>query len=715
VLPCLGLSLGVLLVGASSARAQDAAGQQMVQVDQNDSLRIRLPVLIVTPQKEEEPAQDAPVSVTAVPRETLDAAGVRSVSEASEYAPNAYFNEFTARKLSNARFRGVGSSPANPGVTTYIDGVPQLNTNSSSLELLDVDQIEFVRGPQSALFGRNALSGVINIVSSRPSLRSWTGSAVAPVGNFRAGDLRASASGPLVTDRLGLGIAMGYSRREGFTRNPLTGNDLDSRSALFGKTQLYWTPSANWDARFMLTVERARDGDYALNDLASVRAAPFEAPRDVEGHTHRDIAAPTVQFRRTGRTVDLWATTGLVWWETDDLTDLDYSALPLATRRNNERDRQFTQEVRVASARDRLLTLSDAVAMTWQAGAFVFTQAYEQEAINDYGAFVLSPLLAFPVREHTPVSRIDDRGIGVYGEATFTVRDRFDATIGLRGDVEHKEASLDSFFTPLIAPPVEVQAEADFGDVSPQFTAAYRASAATRVYATVSRGFKAGGFNPASPAGREAYGEEHSWNVEGGVKTMWFEERLSVNAAVFHLRWQDMQVNAPNLAVPGQFFIENAAGAISKGLEVEMNARLAPGCDVFASLGWADARFEEGSVSGGVAVDGRRLANAPKYTANAGGQYSVSLPRSATGYVRAELVFRGPYFYDDANTAEQEAHSLANFRAGVRGRRLFGEIWTRNAFDTQYVPLAFPFATPSGFVGEPGAPRTFGLRAGVTF
>ena len=106
-----------------------------------------------------------PISVTAVTRGTIEGAGVQQVSDAAIFAPNTYFTEFTARKLSNARFRGIGSSPNNPGITTYIDGVPQLNANSSSIELLDVDQIEFVRGPQSALFGRNTLGGLVNITS----------------------------------------------------------------------------------------------------------------------------------------------------------------------------------------------------------------------------------------------------------------------------------------------------------------------------------------------------------------------------------------------------------------------------------------------------------------------------------------------------------------------------------------------------------------------
>ena len=98
------------------------------------------------------------------------------MSEAAIYAPNTVFTEWTARKLSNARFRGISSSPNNPGITTYIDGVPQLNANSSSLELLDVDQIEFVRGPQSALFGRNTLGGLVN-VDQQPAVDGAAGPA----------------------------------------------------------------------------------------------------------------------------------------------------------------------------------------------------------------------------------------------------------------------------------------------------------------------------------------------------------------------------------------------------------------------------------------------------------------------------------------------------------------------------------------------------------
>ena len=109
----------------------------------------------------------------------------RVLREASIYAPNTYFSDFTARKLSNPRFRGIGSSPANPAITTNFDGVPQLNSNTSSIDLLDVDQVEFIRGPQSALFGRNTLAGVINVVSARPSLTDWSYGASVPLCELR--------------------------------------------------------------------------------------------------------------------------------------------------------------------------------------------------------------------------------------------------------------------------------------------------------------------------------------------------------------------------------------------------------------------------------------------------------------------------------------------------------------------------------------------------
>ena len=396
--------------------AAPAVPAEQPQPDSTDStVRFRLPTITVTAQKEVEDIQEAPVSVTAVTAEVLEQTGARSVSEASQLAPNTFFSEFTARKLSNPRFRGIGSSPNNPGVTTYVDGVPQLNANSSSIELLEIDQIEFVRGPQSALFGRNTLGGLVNITSARPSLAKWTGSIIAPFGNFKAGDVRATASGPVIADKLAVSFGAGYSGREGFTINDITGHDLDSRSAFFGKAQVLWTPNADWQIRGILNGERARDGDYALNDLQALRANPFHAARDLEGYTNRDLVSPTLLVSHVGKTIDLFSTTGFVWWKTADLTDLDYTPLSILTRDNRERDLQFTQEFRVAPAKNAARALSKDITLRWQAGLFLFTQGYTQQAVNSFAPSVLSPQLFFPITQHLLDASLDDKGVGVYG------------------------------------------------------------------------------------------------------------------------------------------------------------------------------------------------------------------------------------------------------------------------------------------------------------
>jgi iron complex outermembrane receptor protein len=679
--------------------------------------QVTLPTVTVTAQKEPADPQTLPVSLTLVPLDALWNGGMMTIGDASIYAPNTFFSDFTARKLSNPRFRGIGSSPANPAITTNIDGVPQLNTNSSSVEFLDVNQVEFVRGPQSALFGRNTLGGLVNISSARPSLTKWTGSAILPFGNFGSVDVRGNASGP-IGKKAALGFAIGHSKREGFTKNDITGHDLDFRNGTFGKAQLLLTPAPNWEARLIYTGERARDGDYALNDLAALRKTPLHSSRDVEGHTNRDVNATTFLARHAGQKVTFASTTGVVRWKTDDLTDLDYSPLPLVTRSNAEKDTQFTQELRFASGPAGAVKLSDAATLKWQGGVFLFTQNYDQDAVNNFSPGVLNEFIPFAVAQHSPQAALDDTGVGLYGQGTVAFRDRVDLTFGARFDRENRKAVLNTFYTPAIAPPTVVNAEKAFSNVSPQAAISYRVQPDAMVYFSVTGGFKAGGFNPASPAGSEVYGEEHTWNYEGGLKSAWAGRRVTANVSVFSIDWQDLQLNLPNRQVLGQFYISNVGKARSSGAEFELNARAKDGCSVFATLGVTRARFGAGTTSSGADVSDKRIPNTPEYTASFGAELSRPIAAGVKAYGRAEAVVYGAFKYDDTNFAGQDAYSLANFRFGARGSRVFVEGWLRNAFDTKYVPVAFqydPRLAASGFIGESGRPRTFGITAGVSF
>ena len=684
----------------------------------------RLPAITVIAEKLPAPAQSIPVSVTAVTGVTIDDADIRSMKEAAVYAPNVFPNEFSVRHLSNPYFRGIGSSPNNPGVTTYIDGVPQLNANSSNIELLDLDQIEFVRGPQGALYGRNTVGGLINVTSRPPALEAWRATADTEYGNYNFRDERFAVSGPILTNQLGLSLAGGYAARDGYTKNDVTGRYLDGREAFFGKLQLAWVPVETWEARLILTGERDRDGDYALGDLGYVRANPQHVAHTGEGYAHRDVVAPTLLVNHHGPVVDFAMITGLEWWQTRDDTELAYDPLPfpVGTRNDGEKDFQFTEEFRFASAKDAPVTLGDHLQLKWLTGLFIFTQNYRQDAVNNYAPGVLSTNILFPVSATSPRSRLDDVGVGAYARTTLTAWEKLDLTAGLRGDYEDKSASLTTAYSPAIMPAMTSSPHQDFSSISPQVGLDYHFTPSKTVYGVVSRGFKAGGFNPLAPAGHEAYGQEASWNYEVGTKTAWLNDRLTVNLAAFYIHWSDLQLNLP---LGTQYYIANAGNADSQGVELELNLRPVAGWDVFSGVGYTDARFLSGATAiqtdpfgnnSTVNVGGNHLIYAPEFTAHAGSQYTWQVCQAAALYARAEVVVYGDYWYNPANTASQTAYSLTNFRAGLRGHHWYAEGWVNNAFDTHYVPIAFEYPNGrSGFIGESGAPITFGLRAGLSF
>jgi iron complex outermembrane receptor protein len=252
--------------------------------------------------------------------------------------------------------------------------------------------------------------------------------------------------------------------------------------------------------------------------------------------------------------------------------------------------------------------------------------------------------------------------------------------------------------------------------VSPQFAVGYRVTPEHNVYASAARGYKAGGYNPAALPGSEAYGEEHAWHVEAGVKSSIAGGKAAASAAVFFIDWDDLQLNVPNPFVPGQFYISNVGGASSSGIEFDLTARPHQLVDVFASFGYTNASFADGTSAMGADVSGNNLPFTPDYTALFGAQLNRAITSSINAFVRGEAVLSGGFEYDEANTRGQEAYSLVNVRAGARSKYLFGEVWLRNAFDTQYVPIAIPYQfAQSGFIGENGRPRTFGVSFGVTF
>ena len=596
---------------------------------------------------------------------------------------------------------------------------------------MDIHQIEFIRGPQGALYGRNTLGGVININSNAPCFAAWTGGVEGEYGSYDFRDVRFTLSGPVIPDQVAVSFAGGYDARNGYTKNTVTGNDLDGREDSFGKFQVQLKATENYNARLIFFTEHDHDGDYALGDLNAVRANPRRVSHDFEGYTHRDIYAPTLLQTLLTDTMEISSITGGVWWRTTDATDLDYTALPLATRYNQEKEYQLTQELRFASLKDQPLALCDDLKLAWQGGIFAFYQNYQQDAANDINSFypLMTPygpfLLPIQVHDQTDAT-LKNWGTGIYGQTKLTAWDQLDFILGLRYDYENGKADLNPLTTTTsnampglsMASGSPSDLSNNFSSVSPQFGLAWHVNSDKMLYANVTRGFKAGGFNSIAPVGDESYGQETSWCYEVGAKTEWFGGKLRANAALYYIDWNNMQLNEPLLTVPGRYFIGNVGAANSKGAELELHYLPAKGCDFFGSVGYTDARFGSDSVSEGIDVSNNRLPYAPRYTANVGTQLAWEAGRNWTLYTRAQVTFYGDFEYDASNLASQGSYSLAEVRVGVRKGNWFTELWVENALNTHYVPLAFEYSrsyAPSGFIGESGAPMTVGVRAGVSF
>lgn len=705
------LCLLTLIISTAHVSAQIIVEGRML-VAQNDSANAwQLPEITVYANKEAAKAQDIPVSITAMQQEDIAKADIRQVKDAAAFAPNVLMGDFGPRRLSNPYFRGIGAGPNNPGVTTSLDGVPQLSSNSASIDFVDVEQIEFARGAQGALFGRNSLGGVININSRRPS-PNWTFETLDSYGNYNqtVGTIR--VSGPIKPGSLGISIAGGYSSRDGFTKNTVTDKSIDTRESIAGKAQLLYTAGQKFEARLISSFEQDDDGDYALGDLKALRAKPYEVAHDFDGYTERDILAHTLLLTYYTDFMEINSISGAGFWELVEKTDLDYSAMPFMTSSNKEEQTQYTQEVRFSSPKNRPITWNNSLALNWQAGIFVFKQDYNQDNLrNIYVDFsTYQPITA----KNQSKSDIVTNGIGVYGQAAIQAWEKLVLTAGLRYDSENAEATLNTI--PPMGIPGKQEISKDFDEVSPQVSLGYHFNPAVMGYASVGKGYKAGGFNAGASGDKEFYGEEHSLNQEIGIKTRWLNNRIQINAAIFAINWDDLQLNVPNPdpRASVSYYVKNVGEAESKGMELEMQCRLLNGWDVFGSFGLASAKFLNGSQMLGTTLKDKELPLTPEYTGNLAAQYARVIANAFTMYARAGITLCGKYHYDVSNAEGQDAYNLADFRLGVQRNGWLVEGWVKNAFDTEYIPVAFAYQmAPSGYLGEYGPGMTGGVRFGI--
>ncbi len=670
--------------------------------------------IVVSARRWTEPLQSVPGAVTVQTAGTLQSAGIHDLRDAAPTVPNLTLGDFSVRRLTFPYMRGIGSGRNNPAVTTIIDGVPQLSYATANQELLDVERIEFLRGAQGALYGRNTLGGAINIVPRLPT-RTPGANAGFAAGSDNFFDFRASGEGPIGSGTTAGSLGAGYSRRDGFTQNDITGNRLDSRESFFGRAQILWPEEGPWTYRLSIGAESDRDGDYALGDLASLRARPHHVAHDYEGGSERDLAQPVFTATRKGELADLTSITAFQWWRSHDKTDLDMTPADLIRRDNEESQAAYIEELRLASPENKPLALSDHADLRWLLGTFIFHSAYSQRAHNDYRPGSVPMLgLPFPYQQHDDAD-LADTGISLFGQTTITLAGKLEVGLGIRDDYEHRSADRRSYASIPVMPGSEANDSADFNQISPRASLGYHLTQNALIYGAVSKGYKAGGFNTLAIPGHATYGDETSVTTEAGLKTDWLNRRVTANLALFHTAWNDLQMDVP-AGSPGVFYLDNTSKAESQGGELELAIHPVDGLSLFGGVGVLASEFGSGSTSGGQDVSGNELPFAPQATWNAGTEYAQPLGGKTTGFIRMEAVGTGRYYYDAVNGASQSSFTLVNARLGVTTGTWRVETWVRNLFDQDYVPLAFSYQlAPSGYVGESGAPRTIGVSVARAF
>jgi iron complex outermembrane receptor protein len=303
----------------------------------------------------------------------------------------------------------------------------------------------------------------------------------------------------------------------------------------------------------------------------------------------------------------------------------------------------------------------------------------------------------------------------MFGQGSYRLWDKLRVTLGLRFDHEDKDFTYDQYYLPDFSAygitPVHEEADVSWDEFLPKLSVDYTFWPGLVTYASVSRGYKSGGFNTIAPEGHLSYDPEYTTNYEAGLKSVWAEGRLLVNLALFHIDWTDQQIEQQ--AYP-QAITKNAGESTSQGFEIEMVAKPLYGLELSGGFGYVRATFDDytddvldtttGEKIGTVDYSGNDIPNVPEYTFNLAMQY-----RSPQGlFARVTLYGVGPIYWDSANTHKQDAYEIVDARLGWEWEHLQVYLWGKNIFDKTYATRAFEM-DDGVWYGRAGDPATFGI------
>lgn len=724
------------------AMAQDAPQEDAVGLDD----------VIVTARRTEESLQRAPLSVSAFSGESLERQGAQQVTDLQGSVPN--LNIVQGRGSSNSTniyIRGIGQPDAlqtfDPAVGVYVDDVYYSRIRGTQFDLLDLERIEVLRGPQGTLYGKNTIGGALKLVSRRPG-QDFRARGSLALGNYDMIDLQVAVSGP-ISDTMALGLSTLHSERGGYVTNPVTGAEYNDKHTNAARATFAWDPSAN--LRIDLTADYTLDDagltvGQATNSLTTILGVPlYTAPNPLPEYNFQTVVNPTLpnQTRLESRgmamnvaydlsdALTLRSITAYRKLDTDDYIDFDAIPLDVTSALVAVDQSQFSQELQLAyesgpvSAVGGLYYLKEEVSSHQEAYANSFLGA----------AFLNSNFL------RTVDDALETKSSAIYGNLSYAVTDALRVSVGARYTEEEKDyvRTTSTFYNLLpgfnatypFAPPV-----AEYQDTSFMASADYQLTEDVMLYARFAQGFKSGGYNGRANSAAESteYAPETADTFEIGAKTTAFDNRLRLNVAAFTTTYEDFQARVSGLDVdpitglPAAVLSVINAGALEiSGLEIEAVAAVSDALTLDAQIGFLDATYEEFNDARFTATGGSRAfqepAFSPDLTARFGFQYVADMPGGGDITLGGAAKFRSRMALAIDNTPVNsqveipgmfqddywlfDARVVWNAPSGRFGIGLYGQ----NLADEVYKTDAQEFSSVGGIqTAYYGAPRTWMIK-----
>lgn len=781
------LSAAISLALLTSTAAVNASTLDVAAANAADTLAAAgktLEVITVTARKREENVQDVPIAISVLTAQDLEKTGTYSTEQLTRLQPSIQLISSNPRNTA-VTIRGLGSvigltnDGLESGVGFYVDEVYYARPGSVMVDLLDVERLEVLRGPQGTLFGKNTTAGAINLSTNAPTF-TGEGQAELTLGEDGFTQGKAVLSGPL-SEKVAGRLAASSTRRDGTVTNITTGakqNDTNSQAV---RGQLLFEPNA--DLKIRLSADYAYQNPNANTQVfvrygATKRAPASQFPALAAAFNYQpaslnpydrlvDVNSP-LQARQIIRgssakvewqlaDFTLTSITALRAWDWTPQNDRDYTALAIRTKSNNpSAQEQWSQELRLSS--------NGSGTLDWVTGLYAFGQDVETHGTEQWGKDGARWLIGANVpanlidgyTSNTDVYSSTD-SYAAFAQATWHITDDLRLTPGVRYTKEKKtgdftqvaKGGLATTDAALVTAKRGIARDqkyaAEFSDSSPtgSLNLAYDLTDDQLVYLNWARGYKSGGINaagiPTDAAGNPSLVSavvqpEKSTTLELGLKSQWFDRQLTSNFAVYDTKVTDYQANVVD-AGPGALrgYLANIEKVSVRGFEFDGRAQLNDSWSLYLTYAYTDGQYDsfrngppplEALASGTAAYDlsGRALPGVSKNAGSLGTEYAFGgqvAGHSGEWYSAADLSYRSSW-NSDASVSQYlqvDASTLVNLRFGFRtDAGTDVSLYARNAFDEDYLSFLSIQAGNSGAVyGHVGDPRNIGIRVKTSF